>query len=361
MTWVYDFLRSSLRVRASVAGRLAVPFFLAALGAGCGDVYRPVALPIPAPSPTPAPAAHIFAVSSNGADPNNPLANPGSINRIDVAGDSVVSSVAAGVGSIHAGITTNGTQLYVTNSLEDTVFASPISTSPLGTTINLVQLCDSAGCPAITPVFASTTESARMYVADEGNGTVSVIDTTAIAVVNTFAVAPANARSPLPLPDRTSKPVALAELPNGTKIYVLNQGTNSVSSINTQDGFINKVIPLAATPQWAVANPDNAHVYVIDSAGTISVIDARTDTVVFSVSAGSSGTKPNHLAYDPIFNRVFATAANSAQPSIAMFDVSGTSGNPNSTLVPHGPGTALITPATGSTCARVPVPAAIPV
>jgi len=352
-------LRNKAKVR--VAGRLALPFLLAMLGAGCGDVYRPVALPIPAPSPTPAPVAHIFGISSNGTDPNNTFANPGSINRIDVSGDSVVSSVAAGVGSIHAAITTNGARLYVANNLEDTVFASPTSNSPQGTTINLVQLCDSAGCPVVNPVFVHTTESARMYVADEGNGTVSVIDTTAVAVVNTYAVAPANAGSPLPLPDRTSLPVALAELPNGTKIYTLNQGTKTVSSINTQDGFINKVIPLGATPQWAIANPDNAHVYVIDSAGTISVIDARTDAVVSSVSSGSAGSRPNHIAYDPIFNRVFATGPNSAQPSVAMFDVSGPSNNPNSTLVPHGPGTALITPATGSACASVPVPAAITV
>ncbi len=365
MTCVYDFLRSTFvatdKAKVRVAGRLALPFLLAMLGASCGDVYRPVALPIPAPSPTPAPVAHIFAVSSNGSAPNNTLANPGSINRIDVSGDSVVSSIAAGVGSIHAALTTNGARIYVVNSVEDTVFASPTNTSPQGTTVNLVQLCDSAGCPPITPVFVHTTEIARMYVADEGNGTISVIDTTSVAVVNTFAVAPGNAGSPLPLPDRNSKPVALAELPNGTKIYALNKGTNSVSSINTQDGFINKVIALGATPQWAVANPDNAHVYVIDSAGTISVIDSRTDTVVSSVSAGSAGTKPNHIAYDPIYNRVFATAANSPQPAVATFDVSGTSANPNSTLVPHGPGTALITPAAGSTCASVPVPAAITV
>jgi YVTN family beta-propeller protein len=200
-----------------------------------------------------------------------------------------------------------------------------------------------------------------MYVADEGNGTISVIDTSTVAVVNTYAVAPANAGSPLPLPDRNSRPVALAELPNGTKIYSLNSGTNSVSSINTLDGFINKVIPLGGAPQWAVANPDNTHVYVIDSTGTISVIDARTDAVVSSVSAGRAGPRPNHIAYDPIFNRVFATSANSPQPSVSFFDVSGTSGNPNSTLVPHGPGTALITPAAGSTCASLPVPAAIAV
>jgi YVTN family beta-propeller protein len=190
-----------------------------------------------------------------------------------------------------------------------------------------------------------------MYVAGMGNGTVSVIDTNANQVVRTFPV-----DSNQPQPDVNSKPVALAELPNGSKLYSVNQGTNSVSSINTLDGTINAVIGVGPSPIWAVANADNLHVYVLDSDDTIWVIDTSTETAVSHVSAGSPGTNLNHLIYDRTFNRLYATDANSAQPKLSVFNVNG------STLLPHGTsGPALISAAPGSPCSSAPVPTSVTV
>lgn len=362
MTSAYRCGREDARLRPSTIGRLALLILLVLLGVNCGDVYRPVALPIPGASPSPAPTGHISTISTNGmlTSPPNQFLNSGSFSRIDVAGDSVVASASTGLGPVH-GTLSNAGRLYVANSGDDTVFASPVATATQGTTINLVQLCDSSGCPPITPVFVHSTEANRMYVADAGNGTISVIDTSANVVVNTFAVAPANVGNPLPLPDRVSQPIALAELPNGSKIYSANKGTNSVTSLNTQDGSINRVIPLAAAPVWMVANVDNIHVYVLDSADTISVIDATTDSIVSSVSAGSSGGNPNQLVYEPVTNRVFATDANSVPPALALFDVASQGNLPNSTLVPHGPGKAPIVAAPGSTCTSAPIPTSVTV
>ena len=349
-------------MRLRFLGRLALPMLFVLLGVNCGDVYRPVALPIPGASPSPAPVGHISVIAMNGAvtSPANQFLNSGSFSRINVAGDSVVQTAPTGVGPVHAALTSGG-RLYVANSGDDTVFASPLTAATQGTTINLVQLCDATGCPPITPVFVHTTESNRMYVADSGNGTISVIDTSLNIVVNTFAVSPANVGSPLPSPDRVSQPIALAELPNGTRIYSANAGNSSVSSINTQDGTINRVIALPAAPVWIVANVDNTHVYVLDTADTISVIDTTTDTIVSSVSAGSAGANLNQLVYDPLGNRVLATDANSAQPALALFDVASQGNLPNSTLVPHGPGKAPIGIATGSPCTSVPVPTSVTV
>lgn len=361
MTSAYRWWREDACSRVRL-GRLALPILLVLLGVSCGDVYRPVALPIPGTSPAPAPAGHILAIATNGTvtSPANQFLNFGSLSRIDVPGDSVVQVAPTGIAPVHGAFTTAG-RLYVANSGDDTVFASPLSASTPGTTINLVQLCDNLGCPPITPVFVHSTEANRMYVANSGNGSISVIDTSLNIVVNTFAVSPANTGNPLPSPDRLSQPIALAELPNGRRIYSANKGTNSVSSINTQDGTINRVISLPAAPVWIVANVDNTHVYVLDSADTISVIDATTDTIVSSVSAGTAGGNLNHLVYEPVMNRVYATDANSPQPALALFDVASQGNLPNSTLVPHGPGKAPITPALGSTCTSAPVPTSVTV
>lgn len=360
MTSAYRCWREDARLRVQFPIRIALPILLVLLGVSCGDVYRPVALPIPGASPSPAPIGHISVISTNGTGQANPFLNSGSFSRIDVAGDSVASAGSTGLAPTHAMLTNSG-RLYIANSGDDTISISALTATTQGTTINLVQLCDSLGCPPITPIFVNSTEANRVYVADAGNGSISVIDTSLNVVANTFAVSPANVGSPLPSPDRVSQPIALAELPNGTKIYSANQGTNSVSSINTQDGTINRLISLSAAPVWIVANVDNTHVYVLDSADTISVIDATTDTIVSSVSAGSAGGNLNQLVYEPVTNRVFATDANSPQPALALFDVASQGNLPNSTLVPHGPGKAPIAVATGSTCASVPVPTSVTV
>jgi len=328
-----------------------VPLLLAFLGINCGETYRPIAQPIPGPSPTPAPVGHIFALAANGTLPGNPFLNPGSMGRIDVAGDSVVGVVTAGLGPVHAAMTTDGAKVYVANSGEDTLTVAPFTS-----TIDLVQLCDAAGCPAVAPVFVTTTENGRMYVADAGNGTISVIDTTANVVIKTFAVDPSFVGQPLPRPDVNSRPVALAELPNGAKIYSLNQGTKSVSSVNTLDGSIAKVIPLGSAPVWGVASNDNTHVYVLDSGGTVSVIDTLTDTVVSSVSAASPGPFENQLFYDSLFSRIYVTDANAASPSVALFDIGA-----NGALLAHNPSRTTILAAPGSACTSNPIPTSITV
>src|SRR5947209_5499506 len=146
-------------------GRLALPLLAMALGVSCGDTYRPVALPVAGQSPPPAPVGHMLVVSTNGISPSNSWLAAGSVSRIDVSGDSVVFASPAGVAPSIAAVNSSG-RMYAPNSGEDTVFASPTSTAPQGTTIDLSPICDATGtfCPAINPVFATTTESTRMYV-----------------------------------------------------------------------------------------------------------------------------------------------------------------------------------------------------
>lgn len=338
----------SLRLRLGRACWRLAPIALTVIGVACADYYRPVALPIQGPSPTPAPSHFIYSVSSNGTQ-------RGGMSRIDVSGDSVMSSIATGIAPVHGALTTDGTRLYVANSGDDSVSVSPGFGNTQGTVINLVQLCPANGCPAV-PVFVTTTESNRMYVADKGNGTVSVLDTNSNVVIQTIAVNPAFSANPpgqpLPLPDSGSKPIALAELPSGTKIYSINSGNNTVTSINTVDGSIAKVIGLASSPIWAVASADSGHTFVLDSAGTVSVIDTLSDSVVSSVTAGAGA---NYLFYDKVFNRLYVTVANAGAPVLLMFDIVGP------TLVPHGPGTVAISTAPGSACSANPVPTSVTV
>lgn len=365
MTSVAQKRRVILQFPSSRMAGVAACLLLAMLGLGCGDVYRPVAQPIIGNTPTPAATHFMYSVSSNPADVLTPSGvcatsgNPppcpqdrGMMSRIDVSGDSVQSALATGVSPVHGTLTSDGSRLYVANSGEDTISVSPNATSALLTTIDLQQLCDASGCPAAAPVFVHTRETGRVYVADSGNGTVSIINTTSNVVVLTVPVNPAFAPvapATLPSPDRNAHPVALAEMPNAQKVYSANQGNSTVTAINTVDGSIAKVIPVSAPPIYAVASADSAFIYVLDTNAIVSVIDTLTDSVVSFAPAGAGA---NYLAYDKSSSRLFVT--NGSAATLSIFDVSG------NTLVPHGSGTVQIT-AAASACTSAPIPTSVAV
>ncbi|MBV9574112.1 MAG: YncE family protein, partial [Acidobacteriales bacterium] len=320
--------------------------FLAALGSlGCGEVFRPIAQPIPLPSPTPAAAHFVASVSTNG------VSGSGALSRIDVSGDSVVSVNSAGAAPVSAALIASGGKIYVANSGEDTISASSTFSSGPATTIALPQLCDASGCAASRPVFAATTENARVYVANAGSGTISVINTSSDVVVATVAVDPAFAGSPQPLPNRTANPVALTETRDGSKIYAVNQGTGTVTSISTVDDTVLKVITVGSSPVWAVSRSDSARVYVLDGSGTISVINTVSDAVISS--SASAGAGANFMFYDAVFNRLYVT--NPALAQVAIFDVSGDPPTP----VAASP--VAISAAPSSPCTQTPVPTALTV
>jgi YVTN family beta-propeller protein len=104
-----------------------------------------------------------------------------------------------------------------------------------------------------------TPDGTRGYVSNANSNTVSVIDTAANKVVATILVG--------------SFPRGLAVTPDGTHAYVVNAGANTVS-----------VIGIAITP-------DGKHAYVTNDSffgpGTVSVIDTATNTVAATVGVGS--------------------------------------------------------------------------
>jgi YVTN family beta-propeller protein len=327
------------RTLAGIAARLVWPaaiLFAVLIESSCGDTFRPIAQPIPLPPPSPAAAHLVLSLSSNGS------LDPGAISRIDVSGDSVASVAVTGVAPVHAAFSNSGTKVYIANSLEDTVSASSSSNPTQATTISLTQVCGVGGCLPSHPVFVNSTEAGRMYVANFGNGTISVINTQSDVVIATVAVDPAFAGNP--------NPIALAELPNGSKIYSLNQGSKSVSSISTLDDTVQTVIHFAAAPVWAVAGSDSAFVYVLDTSGAISAINTLSDTVTGSSSAGAGA---NYMFLDPVFDRLYVT--NPVAGTVSIFDVAG------NILNPHVGSPVSITAAPGSGCASAPMPTAVTV
>jgi YVTN family beta-propeller protein len=296
--------------------RVSAALLLVVICVACGDTFRPVAVPITPPPPNPAASHYVLVINGNGFGTNsNGTVNPGSSTRINVSGDTNIGVAQLGLGPVHAALLPNSSRVYVANRMENTVSSFvPTTISPV-TTITLP--------PGSDPLFVHTTENATVYVANFGTGTVAAISTANDAVSKIIQVDPNQ-----PIPDPNSKPVTLAETPDGKKLYVVNQ-SGSVTSINTIDDSVNAVItdPKIIAPSWAVARADSARVYVLNSgAGTVSAIDTATDTVVGGASVGTPVNCIGQLQmcgfmlYDKARTRLYL--ANPASTKVVVLDAS---------------------------------------
>ena len=280
------------KITAVGAGRLLAALGVMLAGSGCGDTYRPIAIPIQPTPPPPAALHYVVSLSTNGMCPaqfGEPCGQ-GASTRIDVSGDTNVAAAKVGLNPVHAVIAPNGSSVYVANQMEDSVsFYSPSTAGP----VSLVSLPAGAA-----PVFVSATDNTSVYVANSGNNTVSQISTSSEAVVRTISVG--------------QTPVALAELPNAQKVYVVNRGTGaspvngSVQAINQVDGSLVAIANATwNSPVWAVARGDNARVFALDQGtGVVSAIDTLSDAVV-----GTANVQPgaNFIAYDSNLSRLYVT------------------------------------------------------
>jgi len=248
---------------------------------GCGDQYRPVAVPIVPPQPDPDAIHFVLVLSNNGS------IDPGASSRLDISGDTNIGVAQLGLGPAHATLISNASRVYAVNTLEDSVSSfspSPGSTPTVVTTTSL---------PAGSrPVFAHTTENGTVYVANFGNNTVAAVSAASNAMLN-------------PLIAVGNQPVALAETPDQKKLYAVNQGDGTVTAISVVDRSVTQTIPTGTNPVWAVARADSARIYVLNSgSGTLSAIDTVTDSVVGSASVGAGA---NYMVYDGKLNRLYVT------------------------------------------------------
>jgi YVTN family beta-propeller protein len=99
------------------------------------------------------------------------------------------------------------------------------------------------------------------YVSNSATNNVSVIDDATGSVVATIPVG--------------AGAWGVAVSPDGSRVYVPNTGSANVSVAAT--------IPVAFSPYGAVVSPDGSELYVASAAGTVSVIDTASNTVVDTI------------------------------------------------------------------------------
>jgi YVTN family beta-propeller protein len=302
-------LTPGVSMKALRSVRFAALLALFSICLSCGDTFRPVAIPVTPNPPDPASLHYALVISTNESmvpDPNNPNAfisvfNPGAISRVDVSGDTNVAVAKIGLGPVHGTLTSDGNRVYVANFQEDSVSEYSPADS---TTVNTVSL------PAGShPNFVYTTEAATVYVANLGDGVSVTPNVAAIATGTNVAT------QTIPV---GANPIAMTETADGKKLYVVNQGSGTITAVNTSDKSVSATIATGPSPVWAVARSDSQRVYVLDSTGLLSVVDTFADSVVGTPV--NVGTGASFMFYSQAGNRLYV--ANSTARQLAVYDVS---------------------------------------
>ncbi|WP_440945625.1 PKD domain-containing protein [Methanosarcina sp. T3] len=167
--------------------------------------------------------------------------------------------------------------------------------------------------------------SSFAYITNEGSNSISVIDTATNKVTATIPVG--------------ANPVGVAINPNGTKVYVANDHSNDVSVIDTATNAVTVTVPAGRSPQGVAVSPDGKKVYVTNLASnTISVIDTATNTVVSTVKTGGS---PTGVVVSPDGKKIYVT--NNGDKTVSIIDTA-TKAVISTVTVGKGPGEIAVTP-----------------
>lgn len=123
-------------------------------------------------------------------------------------------------------------------------------------------------------------QGTRVYVVNSGDDSVSVIDADTGTAGVTIAVGRA--------------PYGIALTPDGREAYVANAGSNSVSIIDTQAHVVTATIAVGENPYGVAVAPDGARVYVTNqAAGSLTVIDAVTSTIAVGAAPMGVAVSPD--------------------------------------------------------------------
>ncbi|HZL70678.1 MAG TPA: hypothetical protein VFC29_25485, partial [Candidatus Limnocylindrales bacterium] len=307
--------------RGTIFLLLAALILLAELG--CGDQYRPVANPIIGPGGQPQSTHFAYVVNYN---PNG----DGSTTKIDVSGDTVSWVQTLGVGSTYEALLPSSTALFVANSGDDTVSDYSAFLNGAVTTIGLL--------PGSHPVFLTSTQTSNMYVLnsnpnsacpntppDPPHGSVSAISTSTGSVTNTVCVG--------------VNPVNMVQAAGGGQIFVLNQGDNSVTVLNSGTlAVVKTLMPsdgIGLNPVYATSSVDGSYIFVVTQGDGVNpgALDILTPGTPPTVAAPVLlGVNPTYSYLDPHLNRLYVT--NTGDNTVSVFDVNIASPPPIPPLAP---------------------------
>jgi YVTN family beta-propeller protein len=317
---------------------------------GCGDIYRPVVTSVPPVQPSSQPTKYaIITTCGNGTNVSAPTidqicstsAVPGYGSLVNFSGDSLAIRLNLGNGPRWVGLAPNsngsGGIVYNTNS-DGTVTNFGIST-----TVESHQVYSST---LLANAFPSTMLSTLnyLYVSQTGRGSVEVMQTA------NGEFSPAGILE-IPLTDAANPavsqyPAYLVGNRSAQRIYAISYadaglpapscpGSNSpgvATGIETTTNTPSSNLPLGNCPVYGVMSYDNRRVFVLNQgSGTVSVIDSQQNTIDTSANllANQPGVTPGQIAVgqDPVWADIYNTGsilavANAGSNTLTLINIS---------------------------------------
>jgi len=343
-------------------GWLAATFVATLLWMSCGEVYRPVVIPIANNPPDPANSHAVFGISTNVAP------NPGTALQIDVAGDSNVGVARMGINPTHAAIQFigNSSRIFVAsagsvvNGNPDVITSfTPASSAGIGSpvtyslpnvgpnqssaitaisesgnlvTVTLASAINSAavGAPIVISGVIIQGSNVQNPAGYDGNFTISFVSGNTIQYIDPISgLDPASGgTATVPLPNFCSYQPNFLTTTQSNAMYVANYGqengancslasTDSVAALSTANNTVANIayLPAGSHPVLMAETPNAQNLYVVNQGDgqspanvmNLSPVDLSTTATI------PIGVNPSWIASRPDGQRVYVITQGDGQ------------------------------------------------
>lgn len=267
--------------------------------AGCGSQYRPVINPITKTGPPSQPTALVAVFSQPGLVspatlpatappcPTNATtgavtaySNPGVVTVLNATGDSVAAQATLGNGPLGFSLNPTGSIAY-TENCDGTISAMSIST-----TLMTKDVTTSALLPKAAPINALVL-NAGQYIVEQGRNAIAALSSTPpVLKVEITGIAPSV--------------INLTGVSTSQRIYSISQGNSSggnlawgacgnpsavtingeADGIEVASNSISSRIPVGVCPVYGVTSADGSRSFILNrGSGTLSVIDTQSNSL----------------------------------------------------------------------------------
>jgi YVTN family beta-propeller protein len=273
--------------------------------------------------------------------------NADSVKIVNALNNASITRIGLGAGSKPYGIavTPDGRRAYVAGAGTNKVYVidlvnNVLCSSHTAVCVGFTYPISVGSFPtgiAITPGINS-----KIYVTNQGSGTVSAINTATDTLCNTSTCSPVGSY-PMLIGSSTSHPYGIAVKPDGSEVYVASYGTNNVYAFSTSADNAPLAIGVGNSTMGIAITPDGSKVYATNyNTASLSVIKTASHSACTRATCASFASypiptlqnNPYGLAITPDGSQLYVANQGSGTVSIintatdAVIDTKNPGGNP---------------------------------